>query len=113
MSARHAISADEYGAIVEALSSPVSYRKLARLHDRSECTIRRMARANGITERRPYHAERLSPSRQLANQRRDMLAEHMAAGGSFAGFARDHELSLRGVQYIWQRICSDIGGQAV
>lgn len=113
MSWRHPISAAEQAKIVDALAGTVSFRDLAKAHDRSECTIRRIARAHGIFERRPYHIKKVSPGRKLANERRDLLAEHVAEGGTLTSFADANGLTDRGAQYIWKRIVLAMGVQAV
>lgn len=44
---------------------------------------------------------------------RDDLAEHIAEGGSIAGYARQTGMSSRGVEKMWARIRTDMGAQAI
>lgn len=43
---------------------------------------------------------------------RNILAEHVANGGSLAGYAEQRGISTRGAERMWSRIRSGLGWQA-
>ena len=44
---------------------------------------------------------------------RSELAEHVAEGGTIAGFARDRSITERNAQLMWATVRAEMGAQAV
>lgn len=63
--------------------------------------------------KRPYHFHRETQRMRDARARMDALAEHVAEGGSIAGFARESGMSERGAQMAWAKVVAGMGAQAV
>lgn len=53
-----------------------------------------------------------SPRQLAAATNRDLLADYIAEGGSFVGFAQWHGFSEQGVRRMWRRVRAELGEQA-